>query len=171
MAAFAVGIRPRLELARSSEITVKRGIQVDEYLQTNQPDIFAAGDAAELIDPETGKGVLESLWYPARLQGRVAGGNMAGGNQAYQRISPYNVTRLAGIITTIIGQVEHKKKELDRDTNGIMRGDSEVWRQVTEAMVAQNSSGNNRLRLYVAEKTLRGALVMGDRFFHDRYST
>ena len=162
MAAFAVGIRPRLELARSSEINVKRGIQVDEYLQTNQPDIFAAGDGAELIDPETGKGVLESLWYPARLQGRVAGGNMAGGNQAYQRISPYNVTRLAGIITTIIGQVGQEKKELDRDTNGIMRGDSEVWRQVTEAMVAQNISGNNRLRMYVAEKTLRGALVMGD---------
>ena len=87
---------------------------------------------------------------------------MAGSNQAYQRVSPYNVTRLAGIVTTIIGQVGQEKKDADRDTNGIMRGDSEVWRQVTEAMVAQNSSGHNRLRLYVAEKTLRGALVMGD---------
>jgi NAD(P)H-nitrite reductase large subunit len=162
MAAFAVGIRPRLELARSADLFVKRGIQVNEFLQTSQPDIYAAGDGAELTDPASGKGVLESLWYPARLQGQVAGQNMAGGRQSYQRISPYNVTRLAGIVTTIIGQVGQEKKDPDRDTNGIMRGDSEVWRQVSEAMVAQNSSGNNRLRLYVAEKTLRGALVMGD---------
>lgn len=162
MAAFAVGIRPRLELARSSGISVKRGILVDEYLQTSHADIFAAGDGAEITDPESGKGIMESLWYPARVQGQTAGRNMAGGSEAYQRIFPYNVTRLAGLVTTIIGQVGQEKKEPDRDVNGIMRGDSEGWRMVSEAMVAQNGSGNNRLRLYVGEKVLRGALIMGD---------
>ena len=162
MVAFAVGIRPRLELARSAGISANRGVQVDQYLQTSQTDIFAAGDGAELTDPESGKGIMESLWSPARLQGQTAGRNMAGGSEAYQRIPPLNVTRLAGMVTTIIGQVGQKKKDPDKDVNGIMRGDSEVWRQITEAMVAQNNSQHNRLRLYVGEKTLRGALIMGD---------
>jgi NAD(P)H-nitrite reductase large subunit len=43
-----------------------------------------------------------------------------------------------------------------------MRGDSEAWRQVSEAMVTQNNAGSHRLRLYVGKKTLRGALIMGD---------
>ena len=162
MAAFAVGIRPRLELARTAEISVNRGIRVDQYLQTSQMDIFAAGDGAEFTDPESGKGFMESLWSPARLQGQTAGRNMAGGSEAYQRISPVNVTRLAGMVTTIIGQVGEKKKDPDRDVNEIMRGDSEIWRQVTEAMVAQNISEHNRLRLFVGEKTMLGALIMGD---------
>ena len=162
LVAFAVGIRPRLELARNSGIAVKRGILVDEYLQTHQTDIYAAGDGAEIIDSQSGQSIMESLWYPAFLQGKTAGRNMAGGSEAYQRISPFNVTRLAGMVTTIIGQVGQSKKDPDRDVNGIMRGDSEGWRQVSEAMVAQNNSGNNRLRLYVGEKTLRGALIMGD---------
>jgi len=162
MAAFAVGIRPRLELARSAGLDVKRGIKVNESLQTSQPDIFAAGDGAELTDPESGQGILESLWSPARSQGRTAGRNMAGCCEPYRPVPPLNVTRLAGLVTTIIGQVGQEKKDVDRDVNGIMRGDSEIWRQVSEAMVAQNSSGDNRLRLYVGEKTLRGALVMGD---------
>ena len=162
MAAFAVGIRPRLELARSANLDVKRGIKVNESLQTSQPDIFAAGDGAELTDPESGQGILESLWSLARSQGRTAGRNMAGCCEPYRPVPPLNVTRLAGLVTTIIGQVGQEKKDVDRDVNGIMRGDSEIWRQVSEAMVAQNSSGDNRLRLYVGEKTLRGALVMGD---------
>ena len=162
MVAFAVGIRPRLELARDFGISVNRGIRVDQYLQTSQTDIFAAGDGAEITDPESGKGIMESLWSPARMQGQTAGRNMAGGSESYQRTPPLNVTRLAGMVTTIIGQVGEKKKDPDRDVNGIMRGDSEVWRQVTEAMVAQNISDHNRLRLYVGEKTVHGALIMGD---------
>ncbi len=162
LAAFAVGIRPRLELARSGGLAVKRGIQVNDYLQTSDPDIFAAGDVAELTDPVSGEGVLESLWNPARLQGQAAGTNMAGSPTIYQRISPLNVTRLAGIVTTIIGQVGQAKPDVDRDLNGIMRGDSEIWRQGPDAVVAQTYGHGSRLRLYVGEHFLYGALIMGD---------
>lgn len=162
MAAFAVGIRPRLELARSGGLTVKRGIVTDAYLQTSAPDIYAAGDAAEVIDPLTGESILESLWNPARQQGKVAAANMAGGSEAYLRTSAVNVTRLAGMVTTIIGQVGQPKTSPDRDVKGIMRGDSENWRQVSEAMLAKSYTQACRVRLYVGERTLRGALVMGE---------
>jgi rubredoxin-NAD+ reductase len=44
----AVGLRPKLELARSAGLTVNRGIVVDRLLQTSQPDIYALGDCMEV---------------------------------------------------------------------------------------------------------------------------
>ena len=47
MVAYAIGIKPRIELARNAGISVDRGILTNEYLQTNHEDIFAAGDVAD----------------------------------------------------------------------------------------------------------------------------
>jgi rubredoxin-NAD+ reductase len=44
----AVGLRPNLELARSGGLSVNRGIVVDRYLRTSDPDIHALGDCAEV---------------------------------------------------------------------------------------------------------------------------
>jgi NAD(P)H-nitrite reductase large subunit len=157
--AYAIGIRPRLELAKQARLEVDRGILVNEYLQTNDPAIFAAGDAAQVYDPTVGKYILDSLWGPARQQGHAAGLNMAGRQTAYLKAAPFNVTRLAGLTTTIIGTVG---RGMDEDVIGIARGDSETWRQLPDAMVAQSGFEVNRLRLVVGEKNLLGALVMGD---------
>jgi nitrite reductase (NADH) large subunit len=105
LVAYAIGIRPRLELAKQAELTIDRGILVNEYLQTNDPDIFAAGDVAQVYDPLSGRSILDSLWNPARQQGHTAGLNMAGKKTAYLKAPPFNVTRLAGLTTTIIGTV------------------------------------------------------------------
>jgi NAD(P)H-nitrite reductase large subunit len=50
----------------------------------------------------------------------------------------------------------------DEDLVGIARGDSETWRQLPDAMVAQSGFEVNSLRLLVGENTLLGAIVMGD---------
>ena len=155
----AIGIRPRLELAKQAGLAVDRGILVNEYLQTNDPNIFAAGDVAQVYDPRSGRSVLDSLWTPARQQGYAAGLNMAGRLFAYAKAVPFNVTRLAGLTTTIIGTVGRGR---DDDLAGIARGDSETWRQLPDSMVAQTGFEVNRLRLMVGEKTLLGAIVMGD---------
>lgn len=159
MVAYAIGIRPRVELAKQAGLAVDRGILVNEYLQTNDPDIFAAGDVAQAYDPAAGRSVLDSLWGPARQQGYAAGLNMAGQKTAYVKLAPFNVTRLAGITTTIIGTVGGGR---DDDLVGIARGDSETWRQLPEVIVAQSGFEVNRLRLLVGEKKLLGAIVMGD---------
>ena len=159
LVAYAIGIRPRVELAKQAGLDVDRGILVTEYLQTNDPDIYAAGDVAQVYDPIKGRAVLDSLWAPARQQGFVAGLNMAGKKTAYVKSMPFNVTRLAGLTTTIIGTVGSGR---DDDLVGIARGDSETWRHLPEAIVAQTGFDVNRLRLLVGEKTLLGAIVMGD---------
>ena len=157
--AFAVGISPCLELMEGTQLAKDRGILVNEQLQTTDPDIYAAGDVAQVYDPLTGKSALDSLWNPAREQGQVAGWNMAGRRAAYLKSPPFNVTRLAGLTTTIIGVVGRGK---DEDVIGIARGDSETWRELPEAIIAQSGFDVNHMRLMVGENTLVGAIVMGD---------
>jgi NAD(P)H-nitrite reductase large subunit len=159
LVAYAIGIRPRVELAKQAGLAIDRGILVNEYLQTDDPDIFAAGDVAQAYDPMSGRSILDSLWTPARQQGHTAGLNMAGRKTAYLKAPPFNVTRLAGLTTTIIGTVGRGR---DDDLVSIARGDSETWRQLPDSMVAQTGFDVNRLRLLVGEKTLLGAIVMGD---------
>jgi NAD(P)H-nitrite reductase large subunit len=157
--AYAIGIRPRVGLARDAGLAVDRGILANEYLQTNHPDIYVAGDVAQVYDPLSKRSVIDSLWGPAREQGYAAGLNMAGQRTAYLKKAPFNVTRLAGLTTTIIGAVGRGN---DKDLIGIARGDSETWRSLPDALVAQAGFNVNRLRLLVGEKTLLGAIVMGD---------
>jgi NAD(P)H-nitrite reductase large subunit len=157
--AYAIGIRPRVDLAREAGLAIDRGFLANEYLQTNHPDIFVAGDVAQVYDPLSKRSIIDSLWGPARDQGYAAGLNMAGQKKAYLKKAPFNVTRLAGLTTTIIGTVGRGN---DKDLIGIARGDSETWRSLPDAMVAQTGFNVNRLRLLVGEKTLLGAIVMGD---------
>lgn len=164
MVAVAIGILPRRELAQDAGIKIDRGVLVDEYLRTSEVDIFAAGDVAQVYDPLTKKSVLDSLWGPARQQGFTAGRNMAACRlgkplTAYEKGIAFNVTRLANLTTTIIGTVGGGR---DNDLIGIARGDSEVWRQLPDAIAAQSGFDVNRLRLMVGEKTLVGAVVMGN---------
>jgi NAD(P)H-nitrite reductase large subunit len=159
MLAYGIGVQPRLRIATQAGIACDRGILVDEHLRTNFADIFAAGDVAQVFDPALGRSVLDSLWAPARDQGRVAGMNMAGKNMAYLKSVPFNVTRLAGLTTTIIGLVGSGQ---DGDPVTIARGDSETWREMPDAIIAQSGFAVNHLRLMVAEKSIVGAIVMGD---------
>jgi NAD(P)H-nitrite reductase large subunit len=157
--AVAIGIRPRTALASAAGLKVERGILVDEYLQTSAPDIYAAGDVAQVLDPRSGLWVVDSLWGPAREQGHHAGLNMAGVATPYIKAVPFNVTRLAGLTTTIIGTVGHGE---DADLVGIARGDSETWRQLPDAITAQSDFEVNRLRMMVGQRHLLGAILMGD---------
>ena len=159
LVAIAIGVRPRIKIARESGLQVDRGILVNEYLQTSAADVFAAGDVAQVYDPFTGKSLIDSLWGLAREQGSTAGMNMAGTQRVYSKPVAFNVTRLAGLTTTIIGKVGQGK---DDDLIGIARGDSETWRQLPDSIAAQQDFDVNRLRVMLGEKTILGAIVMGD---------
>jgi len=159
MVAIAIGIHPRKQLAVDAGLEVERGILVDQSNHTRAADIFAAGDVAQTYDPQSGKFVLDSLWGPAREQGKIAGLNMAGITASYHKSVPFNVTRLANLTTTIIGAVGRGN---DADLLGIARGDSETWRQLPDAIAAQADFDVNRLRILIGWRTLLGGIVMGD---------
>ena len=156
----AIGVQPRMELAKAAGLKTDRGILTGEFLETSVEDIFAAGDVAQVFDPFSGKAVLDTLWSTAMAQGRAAGSNMAGARQPYVKSVAFNVCRLANVTTTIIGAVGQDSK--DQDLVSLSRGDSESWRQLPGVMAVQTDSEVNRVRIMTGPKALVGAVVMGD---------
>jgi NAD(P)H-nitrite reductase large subunit len=77
----AKGVRTKSDLAERAGITVRRGVVVDDWMRSRMPDVYAAGDVAEVKDFISGKNATFTLWPIASEQGRVAGSNMAGGDQ------------------------------------------------------------------------------------------
>jgi NADPH-dependent 2,4-dienoyl-CoA reductase/sulfur reductase-like enzyme/rhodanese-related sulfurtransferase len=84
LAVIAVGVTPNVKLAREAGILIGEtgGILVNEYMQTSDPDIYAAGDCVESYNIISGKKVLAPFGDLANLQGRVAGENAIRGNRA-----------------------------------------------------------------------------------------
>ncbi len=80
----ACGFQPRIELARSAGLETRRGIAVDEFMTTSDPDIHAIGDCAELPD-----GKLYAYVAPARNQGLWLAKYLAGQVQEPWRAPPF----------------------------------------------------------------------------------
>ncbi len=79
----AIGVIPRTELVKGTDVKVNRGILVDRFMRTNIPDVYACGDVAEAHDFLLNGNRLLPLWPLAHLGGRVAGYNMAGKKAEY----------------------------------------------------------------------------------------
>ena len=100
---IAIGVRPNLNLVKDTSINYDKGIVVDDHLQTNIQDIYAAGDVAQGKDLLTQKTSLMAIWPVASHQGKVAGLNMAGKPTKYPGSFIMNSVELAGIPTISFG--------------------------------------------------------------------
>ena len=80
---LSIGVRPdtRLAVAAGLSLGSARGILVNEYLQTSDPDIYAVGDVIEFPNPITGQSMNTYLAGPANKQGRICADNIVLGNK------------------------------------------------------------------------------------------
>jgi NADPH-dependent 2,4-dienoyl-CoA reductase/sulfur reductase-like enzyme/rhodanese-related sulfurtransferase len=94
---LSIGVRPDTRLAAMAGLRIgnARGIWVNEYLQTSDPDIYAVGDAIEFASPITGLSTNTFLAGPANKQGRICANNIAFGN----------IQKYKGSINTAIAKV------------------------------------------------------------------
>jgi NADPH-dependent 2,4-dienoyl-CoA reductase/sulfur reductase-like enzyme len=90
MVVVAIGIEPELDYVQESGIACGRGVKVDGSMRTNAPDIYAAGDVAEVTNTETGQIHVIGHWYPALQQGRAA---------AYSMLDILDTSRFAHPVT------------------------------------------------------------------------
>lgn len=132
---IAVGSRPNVEMFRNSGLKINRGILINELLQTNIADIYAAGDVVEYADLITGVPSVSALWGNAEEMGRFAGKNMAGGNIKYGGfLSVMNATDIFGIPVVSVGLIEPEGEEyevvveddIERYRKLVFKGDSLV---------------------------------------------
>lgn len=159
----AIGVRPNLTLAKQAGLRCERGVLVDEYLRTSAPDVYAAGDVAQIRDRWSGEYRLDSLWPSAIASGRAAGANMAGANEPYEKGVPFNVARLCGIMLTAIGQAAARRVPNEAHLE-ISRGSSQVWTAYPAAtyLRVKRRKGSDSIRLVIRDNVLVGALVLGD---------
>lgn len=84
---IGVGILPNVELAKEAGLAIDNGIVVNEYLQSSHPDIYAAGDVANYMDPIFQKRRRVEHWGHAEYCGQLAGQNMAGAGMPYDLLT------------------------------------------------------------------------------------
>ena len=88
MVVAGIGVRPATDIFEKSGLHIDRGIVVNEYLETNLPDVWAAGDVTNYRDVVFNKQRHIEHWDNAMRQARRAVRNMMGSRRPYVQV-PY----------------------------------------------------------------------------------
>ncbi|WP_018257716.1 NAD(P)/FAD-dependent oxidoreductase [Halomicrobium katesii] len=93
-AGVAIGLDFNTEFLAGSEIETDDGIVVDEYMQTNVEDVYAAGDITQFYDTILDERAQNGAWGSAKEQGSVAGANMVADaeEEEFRWVSTYSIT-------------------------------------------------------------------------------
>lgn len=105
---LSVGVRPESGLARAAGIAVNdRGaIVVDEHLRTSVPDVYAVGDAVEVVDAVTGAPAVVPLAGPANRQGRAAANHVFGRPGGRVPVLGTAIVRVFDTVAAVVGRSE-----------------------------------------------------------------
>lgn len=82
---LTVGVYPNTDAVQDSTVEVNRGILVNEFLETNVPQVYAAGDCVEFRTANPLHPKIEQLWYTGRMQGEALAKTICGERTAYDR--------------------------------------------------------------------------------------
>lgn len=118
---MATGISPQVELAKPAGIQTNKGVVVNDYLQTNLSDIYAAGDCAEHQDR------IYGLWSASLEQGEIAAQNMAGQKTAYTGTTVATMLKVAEIELASLGCVDLREHPQAYE---IKKADSNVYQKL-----------------------------------------
>ncbi|KUO50186.1 MAG: pyridine nucleotide-disulfide oxidoreductase [Desulfitibacter sp. BRH_c19] len=104
----SIGVKPNLCILEDADIEIgyAGGVVVNEYMQTNDPHIYAAGDIVESTHLVTGKKMRMPLAGPANKQGRVAGANVAGGKLKFKGALGTFIVKIFDIVAAKTGLSE-----------------------------------------------------------------
>jgi len=99
--AVGVGIKSDLSFLEGSGININQGIVTNQYLETNVPNIYSAGDCAEFEDVIFSRKHLVGNWANATSQGSAVGKTMAGEKTVFETASSYSINFFDGSCTFI----------------------------------------------------------------------
>lgn len=105
MVILGIGVRPETGLARQAGLAIgpTGGIQVNDYLQTSDPFVYAAGDAVQKRDFVTGRLTLVPMASPANRQGRIIADNICGRKIKYKGAQGTGIVRIIDLVCATTG--------------------------------------------------------------------
>lgn len=114
---LAIGARPNVELARAAGLNIGAtgAISVDEYLQTNDPDIYAGGDCVENVNILTGEKIFAPMGSTANKHGRIIGENLCGGTAKFRGVLNTVAVKVLNLNVGKTGLTEADAKRLGYD--------------------------------------------------------
>lgn len=155
---MAIGVRPKTELAVQSglELGITKAIKVNEKLQTSDPNIYAVGDAVEVMHRVSNQPTYIPLAWPANRQGRLVADIINGKNVTYKGTLGTSVAKVFNQIAASTGLTEKKARELYKDV------ESAIVHRANHAGYYPNSQ-NIALKLIFNKKTgeIYGAQAFG----------
>jgi NADPH-dependent 2,4-dienoyl-CoA reductase/sulfur reductase-like enzyme len=157
--ALTPGVHPNIDVAKDSAIETARGVLVNEYLETNVPDVFAAGDCAEIKAADGSRNRIEQLWYTGKLQGQALAQTICGERTRYDRGIWFNSAKFLDLEYQTYGFVSNVP--LDHENAFYWEHPDEtkslriVYDAQTEAVTGFNFFGM-RASQQVCENWLRG---------------
>lgn len=113
----AAGLLPAVDWAVAAGLVAPKRISVDDFLRTNLPDVYAAGDAVRMADEARSFG-----WLRAWHQGVVAGVNMTGGQAPFRRRTVALSSRAFGLPILVLGETNPRGKPVRRITGDFPQG-------------------------------------------------
>lgn len=94
---LTAGVSPNIDIVKEAGIACGRGVQVNYFLETDTPDVYAAGDCAELVVDGDDKGRPEQLWYTGRMQAETLAKTLTGERTRYERGIWFNSAKFMDI--------------------------------------------------------------------------
>lgn len=110
----ATGLKPNIEFLKNSGIKTHNGVVVDDYLRTNLPDVYAAGDVAETVNRVTGKRDIHANFPNAVAQGQIVACNLLGWNVPYEGADTMNTLKHLGLPVIAVGETEGEELQVRR---------------------------------------------------------
>lgn len=122
MVLLSIGVRPTLQLAKETglELGEAGGLLVNEYMQTSEADIYAAGDMVEIEHRVNGNKVRIPLAGPANRQGRIAAENALGGKHSYKGSIGTSIVRVFEAVAGTTGLSLKQARALGIDADAIV---------------------------------------------------
>jgi len=155
---LTAGVTPNIDVLRESKVQTKRGVLVNEFLETNVPGVYAAGDCAEFKQPKDRHPGIEQLWYTGRMQGETLAKTLCGKRTSYDRGVWFNSAKFFDIEYQTYGFVSNipraDEESLYWEHAGGRHAVRIVYEKATQQIVGFNTLGI-RYRQQVCERWIK----------------
>ncbi len=155
---LTAGVSPNVNFLKTSDVEINRGVLVDEYLSTNYPDVYAAGDCAEFRQAPEGRRNIEQVWYTGRMMGETLAATLTGEPTIYKPGYWFNSAKFFDIEYQTYGTVSPQKAENHGDFYWEHESGKIAlhlrWNSETKELVGMNNFGF-RLRHHALDQWLK----------------